>query len=68
MCNRKDENEKVSVGVVMDKTNRPDPMMHSEGHRAISTHFITDTSVCQTRKLSGTLGPIKCFCIIVFLQ
>ena len=31
MCNRRDQNEKVSVGVVMDKTNRPDSTMHSEG-------------------------------------
>lgn len=36
MCNRKDQNEKVSVGVIMDKTNRPDSTMHSEGHIDLS--------------------------------
>lgn len=36
MCSRKDQNEKVSVGVVMDKTNRPDSTMHSEDHTDLS--------------------------------
>lgn len=36
MCSRKDQNEKVSVGVVMDKTNRPDSTMHSEDHIGLS--------------------------------
>lgn len=34
--NRKDQNEKVSVGVVMDKANRPDSTMHSKGHVDLS--------------------------------
>lgn len=36
MCNRKDQNEEVSVGAVMDKTNKPDSTMHSEGHIDLS--------------------------------
>lgn len=36
MCNKKDQNEKVSVGVVMDKTSWPDLTMHSEDHIDLS--------------------------------
>lgn len=36
MCNRKDQNEKVSVGIVMDKTSGPDFTMHSEDHIDLS--------------------------------
>lgn len=36
MCYGKDQNEKVSVGVVMDKANRPDSTMHSRGHVDLS--------------------------------
>lgn len=36
MCDRKDQNEKVSAGVVMDKTNKPDSTMHSAGHMDLS--------------------------------
>lgn len=40
MCNRKVQNEKVSVGVVRDKANRPVLITHSE---ELCRHFITDT-------------------------
>lgn len=45
MCNREDQNEKVSVGAVTSKTNRPDSTMHSEDH----INLLADISL-RTRK------------------
>lgn len=49
MCNRKHQNEKVSVGVVMDKANSPDSTMHSEGYIDLSADIslLTHKSVKQ---------------------
>lgn len=47
MCNSKDQNGDVSVGVVMDKTNRSYSTMHSEGHIDLSADIslVTHKSV-----------------------
>lgn len=52
MCNRKDQNEKVSVGVVIDKTRWPDLTMHSEDHIDLSAgiSLLTHKSTKQGAK------------------